>query len=34
MIAQAKGFGYDECVAWDIEQGRLRAAAVRRALSN
>jgi multiple sugar transport system substrate-binding protein/putative aldouronate transport system substrate-binding protein len=32
MTAQAKAFGYDECVAWDREQGRIRAAAVRRAL--
>jgi multiple sugar transport system substrate-binding protein/putative aldouronate transport system substrate-binding protein len=32
MIAQARSFGYDECLAWDIEQGKLRAAAVRRAL--
>ena len=34
MISQAKGFGYDECVAWDTEQGKLRAAAVKRALGN
>jgi multiple sugar transport system substrate-binding protein/putative aldouronate transport system substrate-binding protein len=32
MTAQAKAFGYDECVAWDREQGRIRATAVRRAL--
>ena len=32
-IAMAKGFGYDECVAWDIRQSHIRAAAVRRALS-
>jgi multiple sugar transport system substrate-binding protein/putative aldouronate transport system substrate-binding protein len=32
MITQARSFGYDECLAWDREQGRLRAAAVRRAL--
>ena len=32
MIAQARAFGYDECLLWNIEQGRLRAAAVRRAL--
>jgi multiple sugar transport system substrate-binding protein/putative aldouronate transport system substrate-binding protein len=31
MISQAKGFGYDECVAWDLRQASLRAAAVRRA---
>lgn len=34
MISQAKGFGYDECVAWDLEQARRRAAAVRRTLGN
>jgi multiple sugar transport system substrate-binding protein/putative aldouronate transport system substrate-binding protein len=34
MIAQAKAFGYDECIEWNREQGRLRAAAVRRALGN
>jgi multiple sugar transport system substrate-binding protein/putative aldouronate transport system substrate-binding protein len=34
MITQAKAFGYDECVAWDREQGKIRAAAVRRALGN
>jgi multiple sugar transport system substrate-binding protein/putative aldouronate transport system substrate-binding protein len=34
MIAQAKAFGYDECLAWNMEQGQLRAAAVRRALEN
>jgi multiple sugar transport system substrate-binding protein/putative aldouronate transport system substrate-binding protein len=32
MISQAKAFGYDECIEWNIEQGKLRAAAVRRAL--
>jgi hypothetical protein len=31
MIAQAKGLGYDECLAWDIQDGRKRAAAVARA---
>jgi multiple sugar transport system substrate-binding protein/putative aldouronate transport system substrate-binding protein len=34
MVAQAKSFGYDQCVAWDTAQGRLRATAVRRALAN
>jgi multiple sugar transport system substrate-binding protein/putative aldouronate transport system substrate-binding protein len=34
MIAQARAFGYDQCIAWNREQGNLRAAAVRRALSN
>jgi multiple sugar transport system substrate-binding protein/putative aldouronate transport system substrate-binding protein len=34
MIAQAKAFGYDECIAWNRQQGNLRAAAVRQALSN
>ena len=34
MIAQAKAFGYDECIIWNLEQGNLRAAAVRRALGN
>jgi len=34
MITQAKAFGYDECLAWDQEQGRARAAAVRRVLGN
>ena len=34
MITQAKAFGYDECVEWDKEQGKIRAAAVRRALGN
>ena len=32
MTAQAKGFGYDECIAWDMRQGEIRAAAVRKAL--
>ncbi|MDR2071623.1 MAG: hypothetical protein LBP81_09445 [Treponema sp.] len=31
MINQAKGFGYDECVAWDLQQAARRAQAVRRA---
>jgi multiple sugar transport system substrate-binding protein/putative aldouronate transport system substrate-binding protein len=34
MIRQAKGFGYDECVAWDLGQAARRAAAVRRALGS
>jgi len=34
MTNQAKAFGYDECVKWDQEQGKIRAAAVRRALGN
>jgi len=34
MVTQAKAFGYDECVKWDQEQGRIRAAAVKRALGN
>jgi len=34
MTGQAKAFGYDECVRWDQEQGKIRAAAVRRALEN
>ncbi|MDR2178502.1 MAG: hypothetical protein LBP20_10760 [Treponema sp.] len=34
MINQAKGFGYDECVAWDLRQAERRAAAVRRTLGN
>jgi multiple sugar transport system substrate-binding protein/putative aldouronate transport system substrate-binding protein len=34
MITQARSFGYDECLAWDREQGKLRAAAVRRALGS
>ena len=34
MIGQAKAFGYDECLVWNIEQGILRAAAVNRALGN
>jgi len=33
-INQAKAFGYDECVKWDQEQGKIRAAAVGRALGN
>jgi ABC-type glycerol-3-phosphate transport system substrate-binding protein len=33
MIAQAKGLGYDECLAWDIAEARKRAAAVQRAKS-
>jgi multiple sugar transport system substrate-binding protein/putative aldouronate transport system substrate-binding protein len=32
MVAQARSFGYDQCVAWDTAQARLRAAAVNRAL--
>jgi len=32
MINQAKSFGYDECVEWDKNQGKLRAAAVNKAL--
>jgi multiple sugar transport system substrate-binding protein/putative aldouronate transport system substrate-binding protein len=34
MITQARSFGYDECLAWDIEQGKIRAAAVKRALGD
>lgn len=34
MIAQAKGLGYDECIAWDVQQGQKRAAAVRSALNS
>jgi multiple sugar transport system substrate-binding protein/putative aldouronate transport system substrate-binding protein len=34
MNSQARGFGYDECVAWDLRQANRRAAAVRRALEN
>lgn len=33
MITKARELGYDECVAWDIEQGKKRAAAVRKALA-
>jgi multiple sugar transport system substrate-binding protein/putative aldouronate transport system substrate-binding protein len=33
MIAQAKGLGYDECIAWDTADAAKRAAAVQRALS-
>ncbi|MDR0999568.1 MAG: hypothetical protein LBL96_01990 [Clostridiales bacterium] len=33
MIEQAKGFGYDECVAWDMEQAQERAEAVARTLA-
>jgi multiple sugar transport system substrate-binding protein/putative aldouronate transport system substrate-binding protein len=32
MITQAKAFGYDECVEWDKQQGKIRAETVRRAL--
>jgi multiple sugar transport system substrate-binding protein/putative aldouronate transport system substrate-binding protein len=32
MINQARGFGYDECIAWDMQQAQKRAVAVRRAL--
>jgi multiple sugar transport system substrate-binding protein/putative aldouronate transport system substrate-binding protein len=34
MISQAKGLGYDECIAWDIADAAKRAAAVRRALGS
>ena len=34
MIAQAKWLGYDECIAWDVQQGQKRAAAVRSALNS
>jgi len=33
MTALAIGFGYDECLAWDIAQGQRRAEAVARALA-
>ena len=33
MITQARGFGYEECLAWDIQQGQRRAEAVARALA-
>ncbi|MDR2542282.1 MAG: hypothetical protein LBC80_02390 [Treponema sp.] len=32
MITQARAFGYDECIAWNREQARIRVEAVRRAL--
>jgi multiple sugar transport system substrate-binding protein/putative aldouronate transport system substrate-binding protein len=32
MVSQARSFGYDQCVAWDTAQARLRASAVNRAL--
>jgi putative aldouronate transport system substrate-binding protein len=34
MIANAKSFGYDECVAWDTQQSGIRANAVRKVLGN
>ena len=33
MTNKAKELGYDECVAWDIEQGKLRTEAVKKALA-
>jgi multiple sugar transport system substrate-binding protein/putative aldouronate transport system substrate-binding protein len=32
MVSQAKGLGYDECIAWDTAEAAKRAAAVRRAM--